>query len=70
MPDAYNSNTTMLDAIPVQLNPQMCRRWREEMYAWTMKRGGENIALTMVLIEDVLTLLLMVLICPPVNACL
>ena len=42
MLDACISNTTMLDAILIQLDPsttRMCGRWREEMYVQTMERG-------------------------------
>ena len=62
MPDLCNSNTTMLDAIPIQLDPsttRMCGHWREEMYVRTMERGEDNV-LAMVLIENELTLLLMI----------
>ena len=72
--DACNSNTTMLDAIPAQLNSsttRTCGRWREEKCVMVLAMVLiVDMALAMVLIEDVLTLLMMIeqLECKPTTA--
>ena len=68
MPDAYNSNMCHPSPTGPFNNTDVKTLERGDVRT-DNGEGGKNIVLAMVLIEDVLALLLMVLICPPVNAC-
>ena len=69
MPDAHNSNNISNATHQLNLSTtRMCGQRRKGKYDTVFEMILiADVALAMILIEDVLTLLLMVLVCPPVT---